>query len=114
MDNAKLGSIFVLIGGILSIVGGIFMACFFGFISMMGFISSDEDAIGVGVMMLVFAIIMFFVMIVAGVIKIVASQKMKNPKNLKKWSIIALILGIVGGTDIVTIIGAVLGLTEAK
>jgi len=114
MENAKLGSIFVLIGGILSIVGGVFLAGFIGFISMFGFISEEPGSAGVALIMVLIALFAFVLMTALGVVKIIASRKMKNPKELKKWSIIALVLGIVGGTDIVTIIGAILGLTEAK
>lgn len=104
--ESKVGFVLALIGGILTILSGVWwligagaLATLYatlgmGWLGGIGFVG--------GILYLVF-----------GVLSIVAAFMMKHPEKVKTGGILALIFGILGGFNILTIIGGILGLVAS-
>ncbi len=112
--ESKLGFILALVGGILNLLGGIFWIIivlagksFFGMDVLKTAIQSSGSSWFLGVWIAVAV-----VYLISGVISIIAAFMMKNPNRVKTGGILALIFGIIG-SNILTIIGGVLGLVAS-
>jgi vacuolar-type H+-ATPase subunit I/STV1 len=115
------GFILALIGGILGIIGGIWtmirgflVETFLG--SMPTLPNAPEFQVPVFSRAFMILFIIFGIwMIIMGALSILASLKMNKQDNsqVKKGAIIALIVGIIAPINILTIIGAAIGLAQA-
>jgi len=94
----------VLIGGIISLFGALLLL-----MVGIGFLFTD-----VYKLISIIYIVLSVLYIISGAFTLWAYKLMKNPMTLKKGSIIAIIFGVVGGFNLFTIIGGILGLTGDK
>jgi FlaA1/EpsC-like NDP-sugar epimerase len=102
--ESKAGSILLLISGILTIIAGLVAFVFF----LIAAPSGGGNALS-------WILILFLVVaIVIGALKIWTASLMKNPETTKKGGIIALILGILTGGDLLAIIGGILGIVQGS
>ncbi len=113
--ESKVGFILALIGGILNLLGGIFWIMvvlagksFFGMDVLKTALESSGSSWFLGVW-----IVVAVSYIISGIVSIIAAVMINNPRQVKTGGILALIFGIIGGTNILTIIGGVLGLIAA-
>ncbi len=104
--ESKAGFILALIGGILTVLGGLWWLIGAGALSTlyasMGLGWLGGLGIVGGILYLVF-----------GALSIMAAVMMKSPEKVKTGGILALIFGILSGFNILTIIGGILGLVAA-
>ncbi len=110
--ESKIGFILALIGGILSFIMGIFWVVivlagksFWGMDVLKAASSGASWFLGVWIIVAV-------CYIVSGIVSVIAAFMIKNPKKVKTGGILALIFGIIG-SNILTIIGGIMGLVAA-
>lgn len=103
MAQSKAGSILLLISGILTLVGALILLIIGLFLVPFG----TEARIGAAIIL-----IFFVVLVVAGILKIYSSQMMKDPRRTTNGGILALIVGVLSGIDILAIVGGILGIVE--
>ncbi len=106
---SKAGSILLLIAAIISF----FLAVIIAFVGLVILFLGLSNQTGipnwvVGLIVLVVAIIIS----VIGFLKLWASNLMKNPSTTRKGGIIALVLGVLTGPDLLALIGGILGIVE--
>lgn len=103
MTESKVGSILLLIAGILTLVGAVIVL-------IIGLVlgSFGEDA---AVALIIF-VVLFFVLLITGVLKIYAAQMMKDPKRTSSGGILGLVVGIISGFDVLAIVGGILGIVD--
>jgi hypothetical protein len=105
--ESKVGYILALIGGIITVIGGLWWLIAAGaltaFYASLGFGWMGSFGIAGGILYLVF-----------GIISIIAAVMINNPKKVKTGGILALIFGILSGFNILTIIGGILGLVAGS
>jgi hypothetical protein len=105
MAKSTVGFVLTLIGGILQILGSIAL---FGMATLVAaFIPSFLTKLG---------FVLPVVLLVCGIISIWASTMMnkEDGNKVKNGGIIALIVGILGGLNILVIIGAIVALVQSK
>jgi hypothetical protein len=108
MKESKAGSILLLISGILTILVAIGSLVFsILFISISPDVSADFITIGL-------FLIGFVFFLASGILKFWASKLMKKPETTYKGGIVALIVGILNGGDLLSIIGGVLGIIQGE
>ena len=112
--ESKAGSILTLIGGILTLIGAaIVLIVTIVILSL----SPLSDKISDGeITLLTLAIILsciFIVLLIGGILKIHASNLMKNKKTTMKGGVIAIITGIII-SDILSLIGGIIAVVQAS
>jgi hypothetical protein len=103
--ESKGGSILLLISGILTAIGA-FIVLILG---VFGLFSNQDVVLG--------AIFLLFMAIILGIVsglKFWASSLMKSPMTVKKGGVIALVVGIFTGFDLLAVIGGILGIVAAE
>lgn len=110
--ESKVGSILALISAILGFIGTVILLII-GILAIVGgqLIGSGGKAAGavVGILYIVFAIVVGII----AFITLKSSKWMKDPATTKKGGITALICGIIGGLNILSIIAGIFGLVDA-
>ncbi len=112
--ESRAGSILTLIGGILTLIGAAIVLIITIVILSL---SSLSDKIGDAEMTLsTLAIILsgvFLVLLIGGILKIHASNLMKNKKTTLKGGIIAIVTGVII-SDILSLIGGIIAVVQAS
>lgn len=106
MAESKAGFILALIGGILTIFGGLW------WLVGAGALTALYASMGIGWLGGI-GLVGGILYIIFGALSIVAGVMMKHPEKVKTGGILALIFGILSGFNILTIIGGILGLVAA-
>lgn len=104
--ESKTGSILLLISGILTIVLSAIAIFYYSLVSNL---FGSPGGISIGLIVL-----LFIVILVIGILKLYTSKLMKNSKTTVKGGILALVLGIVTGIDILAIIGGIFGIVQGR
>ena len=104
--ESKAGFILALIGGILTIISGLW------WLVGAGALTAIYASMGLG-WLGGLGIVGGIIYLVFGILSIIAAGMMKNPDKVKTGGILALIFGILSGFNILTIIGGILGLVAA-
>jgi phosphotransferase system glucose/maltose/N-acetylglucosamine-specific IIC component len=107
--KSKAGSILLMISGILTLLFSLLLIVF----SILIFtgVVKGEGSVGLGgALVLVIAV----VLLVLSLLKFWASGLMKDEMTTVKGGIIALIVGILTGGDLLAIIGGILGIVQGK
>ncbi len=102
MAESKVGFILALIGGILGILLGIMMAAGSALVTKIPTVKVTESPtvlIVWGIMYIVFSVLM-----------LIGGLWMRDAKTCKKGGLFALIFGVLGGLNILGIIGGILGI----
>lgn len=109
--ESKIGSVLALISGILTIIVSVIL-----FIVAMLFILAPSilpgKMEGNPVVLGLFLLFGFAVALVIGLIKLWVSRLMKNSETTTKGGIIILVVGIIGGGDLLAIIAGILGIVQ--
>lgn len=110
--ESRTGRILLLISGILTLVGALFLliiGLFFAFFSS-SFAGGEETEV---MIMVVVFLVLFVVYVVAGILKLYASKMMRDPKRTMNGGILGLIVGVLSGFDVLAIVGGILGMVDA-
>ncbi len=110
MTKSEAGFILALIGGILGIISGIILAAGGGFMVTM------YEAMGISAItgaVTALWIVLGILYIIFSVLMIFGGLWMRDKRTCKKGGLFALIFGILGGVNILAIIGGILGLVAA-
>ena len=102
-----MGVVLLMISGILTLLVALGLIVF-SVLVFTGIAKGEGNMVFGGTVLLIIGII---VLIVA-FLKFWASKLMKNPITTSKGGVIALIVGIIGGGDLLAIIGGILGLVQ--
>lgn len=121
MGKSSAGFVLALIGGIFTIIGSVIMLGYglAGYFlvqntltnaDMTGFSDSASPLI-----ILVLGIVGFVWLLIMGILAIVASKKMNKDdyESVRKGGIMAIIVGVLGGS-LLTLIGGIVGVVQAK
>ncbi|MBI2449553.1 hypothetical protein HYV49_04625 [Candidatus Pacearchaeota archaeon] len=112
--ESKAGSVLILIGGILTLIGaGVFLLLFFVVLSF----SSLSDKIGRELSPWAIALILFCVfalLLAGGILKIYASKLMLNKKSVVKGGIIAIVLGIILSDMFLSLAGGIVAVVQGS
>lgn len=115
--ESKVGSILALISAILGFIGAVILLII-GVLAIVGggVLGSKTGAAGataVGVGIGIFYIVLAIIVAILAFLNLKASKWMKDPTTTKKGGITALICGIIGGFNILSIIAGIFGLVDA-
>ncbi len=111
--ESKVGSVLTLIGGILTLIGSVMFLIVVILIFNFNFLA-DKVSYKVSPVLLwaIFFIIFIYIFII-GILKVYASNLMKNSETSLRGGIIAVILGILV-SDIFSLIGGIFGIVQSS
>jgi len=109
--ESKVGSILLLISGILTILISLIPLIFIVLLIVSpGSVSSPGDQspmVGAFILLAIFIVLLIF-----GILKLWAFKLMKSSETTSKGGVVALIVGILNGGDLISIVGGILGIVQ--
>ncbi len=104
MESSKAGYVLLLISGILTLIVAVLVLVGSLFLN---WTTVENWPAGVG-------IILFVLIVILGVVKLYAGWMMLDPKKTFSGGLIALIVGILSGVDLLAIIGGIIGMVQGS
>jgi len=105
--ESKAGSILLMISGIITLLIALGLIIF-SILVFAGVVKGEGNATFGGVFLLVIGVII----LIFAFLKFWASGLMKNPVTTSKGGVVALVVGILNGGDLLSIIGGILGIVQ--
>lgn len=112
MAESKIGYTLLLIDGILWILLAIFLIT--GATFTLVFVEYEIESLPFNPASVFSSIILVSFVILSGVVKLWASNLMKYPESTFRGGIIALVIGVLNGLDLLALVGGSLGVIQGK